>query len=360
MNKETELLEEIYAEFINSNKFPDRDDFRNRHYQDLDTLDTLESKTTLQNRDGLYWIPIAELAKIKLWEHEKTITNRLLPILKQFRLENRGKDREISEILPFFRNMPRLKTQDIQRGLYYLHEACFLESYQKSPEGDFKTIRPREEVVRFKTIEERIKNIKELRKKNVFPAAPTPIPSIKTRGSNMNAGKDSWSEIQTEYDYSKLKFAKQISFASSFKRGIIIRDVAQAHSCLKQGFYKPAAILAGGVIEEILRLYLNHHKYPTKNRKFENYIDDCKQYQLVRTGIANLAHAFRDFRNFAHLGKENSKQRSISKTTANGAVNAIFTIVGNLTEPIPTERVEDKSTHKKSGKIYRFKIKNRS
>ncbi|MHB0997039.1 MAG: DUF4145 domain-containing protein, partial [Elusimicrobiales bacterium] len=239
---------------------------------------------------------------------------------------------------------------------YYLQEACFFESYQGGPNnGGYRTVRPREEVLRYSTIDKRIESLKGQRKA-VSPLALLGLPKpIQPKGHSLCSHSEAWTEIQKEYECSKAKFARQINFLPRFKREIVIRDVAQAYSCLKAGFYKPASILAGGALEELLRLYLKHHAFPTKNKTFENYIDDCEKHKLLRSGIAHLTHAVRNFRNFAHLAKENSRRRSISKSIATGAVSAVFTIVGNFEKPVPEKKNVKPS--KGSGRILRFKIK---
>lgn len=69
--------------------------------------------------------------------------------------------------------------------------------------------------------------------------------------------KEIWEAIRSEYDISKRNFGKKINFVSDpFKRKIIFRDVEHAFVLASHGFSKPAVILAGGVIEELLKQYL--------------------------------------------------------------------------------------------------------
>ena len=71
--------------------------------------------------------------------------------------------------------------------------------------------------------------------------------------------KDAWREIEKEYDVSNRSFGKKINFIQDpFKRKVIFRDVEQAFLLAREGFSKPSVILAGGVVEELLRLYLVH------------------------------------------------------------------------------------------------------
>ncbi len=140
-----------------------------------------------------------------------------------------------------------------------------------------------------------------------------------------------WSEIQKEYGNSKKQFGEQIRFVKEgFKRKIIFRDVAHAYGCLKQEYYKPAVILAGGVIEEMLRLYLEHKGYNINTERFYDYIEKCKKKKLLKSAITHLSVAVKDFRNFVHLKEESSDRYTISRPTALGAVSAIFTIANEF------------------------------
>jgi len=88
-------------------------------------------------------------------------------------------------------------------------------------------------------------------------------PEQKAKGSKImitaRTSKENWQAIRSEYDISKIDFARKIKFVKDkFKKNVIFRDVEQAFVLSLQGFSKPALILAGGVIEELLRLYLEH------------------------------------------------------------------------------------------------------
>jgi len=87
---------------------------------------------------------------------------------------------------------------------------------------------------------------------------------MSARSSNEN-----WEAIRVEYGISKKDFGKKINFVSdSFKREIIFRDIEHAFVLASQVFSKPALILAGGVIEELLRLYLEHNNIHPKGKRF--------------------------------------------------------------------------------------------
>ena len=142
---------------------------------------------------------------------------------------------------------------------------------------------------------------------------------------------DTWHEIEKEYDVSKISFGKKINFVrDKFKRKVIFRDIEQAFLLAHKGFYKPSVILAGGVIEELLRLYLEHRSFrPTRNN-LDTYIRACEDNGFLKTAIHKLADSVRQFRNIVHLQRENSNRHTISKATAKGAVSSIFTIVNDL------------------------------
>jgi len=143
--------------------------------------------------------------------------------------------------------------------------------------------------------------------------------------------KENWEAIRSEYDIGKKDFGKKINFVSdSFKRKIIFRDIEHAFILASQGFSKPAIILAGGVIEELLRLYLEHKNIKMKNKRFIDYIKACEDNDLLKRGVSRLSDSIRDFRNLVHLDKEKTEKYTVSKATAKGAVSSIFTIANDF------------------------------
>ncbi|MDD5009462.1 MAG: hypothetical protein PHC68_13820 [Syntrophorhabdaceae bacterium] len=140
-----------------------------------------------------------------------------------------------------------------------------------------------------------------------------------------------WKIIQAEYGVSKKMFGKKINFVKDkFKREIIFRDIGQAFVLSREGFSKPSVVLAGSVIEEMLRLYLYHKNIrPTRNN-LDSYIKTCDENDLLKEAIHKLADSVRQFRNIVHLEKEASARHTISKTTAIGAIASIFTIANDF------------------------------
>ncbi len=140
-----------------------------------------------------------------------------------------------------------------------------------------------------------------------------------------------WHEIHKEYDITKRAFGKKIYFVQdAFKRKIIMRDVGQAYLLARYGFSKPAVILAGSVIEELLRIYLEYKNIKVHNNTFDSYIQTCAQNNLLKSAIYRLTDSVRHFRNLVHLKKEISSRETISKPTAKGAVASIFTIANDF------------------------------
>ncbi len=147
----------------------------------------------------------------------------------------------------------------------------------------------------------------------------------------VRSSKDNWEAIKSEYGINKRDFGKKINFVSdSFKRKVIFRDVEHAFVLASEGFAKPAVILAGGVIEELLRLYLKYKKIAAAGNTFNEYIKACEQNKLLQTGIGKLSDSAREFRNFVHLSKESTKKHSITKAAAKGAVSSIFIIANDF------------------------------
>ncbi|NTW88466.1 MAG: hypothetical protein HGB26_04940 [Desulfobulbaceae bacterium] len=156
-----------------------------------------------------------------------------------------------------------------------------------------------------------------------------------TRETNMNQSHSSvkhiWDEIENDFDISKRTFGKKINFVTdTFKKKIIFRDIEHAYVLANLGYAKPAVILAGSVIEELLRLYLIEKKIKPPTKTFDAYIQTCEQNGLLKSGISRLTDSVRHFRNIVHLQKEENSKITISKATAKGAVTSIFTIANDF------------------------------
>lgn len=152
---------------------------------------------------------------------------------------------------------------------------------------------------------------------------------------NMNkpqlSPKHIWDEIENDFDISKRTFGKKINFVTDvFKKKIIFRDIEHAYVLANLGYAKPAVILAGSVIEELLRLYLIEKKIKPATKTFDTYIQTCEQNDLLKSGISRLTDSVRHFRNIVHLQKEENSKITISKATAKGAVTSIFTIANDF------------------------------
>ena len=140
-----------------------------------------------------------------------------------------------------------------------------------------------------------------------------------------------WKNIEKEYGVSKRAFGKKINFVKDdFKRRVIFRDIEQAYFLAFNGFSKPAVILAGGVIEELLRLYMESKGIKSQNNTLESYIRTCAEKGLLKQACHKLADSFREFRNLVHLQREESPRHSISTPTAKSAVASVFTIINDF------------------------------
>jgi len=147
----------------------------------------------------------------------------------------------------------------------------------------------------------------------------------------ITTAKANWKAIENEFGITKNRFGKKINFVSgSFQRSIIFRDVEHSSVLANLGFSKPAVILAGSVIEELLRLYLEYKNISPLSDNFDGYIRTCEQKGLLKSGISRLSDSVRCFRNLVHLSQEKTKRYTISKAIAKGAVAAIFTIANDF------------------------------
>lgn len=140
-----------------------------------------------------------------------------------------------------------------------------------------------------------------------------------------------WKDIETQFGDTKRSFGKKINFVENqFTRKIIFRDVEHACFLASSDYSKSAVILAGSVIEELLRLYLAHKNITPLSDNFDGYIRTCEQQRLLKDSVSRLTHSVRQFRNLVHLSAEKTKKYTISKATAVGAVSCIFTIANDF------------------------------
>ena len=191
-----------------------------------------------------------------------------------------------------------------------------------------------DEFLRFENLEQKMEQ---------FFVSHAPITNVKRRelaGTQLmrtlntfgkKESKDTWDDIQNDFDISKRAFGKKINFVTDkYKRKIIFRDIEHAYILAMNSFSKPAVILAGGVIEELLRLYLEQKNISPLSNSFDGYIKTCEQKRLLKSAIYRLSDSVRHFRNLVHLSREKTKKYNISKATAKGAVASIFTIANDF------------------------------
>ena len=156
--------------------------------------------------------------------------------------------------------------------------------------------------------------------------------SLPIKPSNISFDKKNiWKDILSEYGISKQIFGRKINFIhDKYQRKIIFRDVEDAYLLCKNGFSKSAVILAGSVIEELLRQYLISNGQKPSNNTFDVYIKTCNDNNLLGKAVNLLSDSVRHFRNIVHLEKEKELKLSISKSMASGAVASIFTIINDF------------------------------
>lgn len=188
-----------------------------------------------------------------------------------------------------------------------------------------------DEFLRFKNLEEKMEEFFVGRnpRTNVSKRESSKGQPMPTSGTvwKQPSSQDIWRDIYEDFEVKKLTFAKSINFVTDdYKRKAIFRDIEQSYILAKNGFSKPAVILAGSVIEELLRLYLKTKKVKPSNNTFDEYIKACENSGFLKVAVNRLSDSVRHFRNLVHLEKEISPKHKISKAAAKSAVASIFII----------------------------------
>ena len=151
---------------------------------------------------------------------------------------------------------------------------------------------------------------------------PTNSPNI----TNNYDADNIWICIKKDYSLSKREFGKRINFIKDNKaRKIIFRDIEHTYFLLKKNINKSSIILAGSVMEEILRQLLLFKGVTTKNT-FDDYIKTCERNELLSDPVSKLSDCSRIFRNYAHIARELKSKEEIS----NSAVSSLFVLVSGL------------------------------
>lgn len=329
------LLHDIFVACLKSPKGIDRARFRADNAEFIPELDRLEILGYLQRRNDLYSVNPLALAYLAKENPDAQSMVQKCDLI--FALLQRNYRDNLGEIISFsdIAKETGLSVDDVRAAFSFIVQIPILEGYSIEKE----LIAPSEGILRYKSFEDILKEQEERDKQRYAQLRKSREPShiqpehLVEHESLLSAtsSKANWKAIETEFGITKMGFGRKINFITdTFERTIIFRDVEQAFVLASSGFSKPAVILAGGVIEELLRLYLEYkHIKPIKD-SFDGYIQTCQQKKLLEVGISRLSDSARHFRNLVHLSKEKTKRHTTSKSKAKGAVASIFTIANDF------------------------------
>lgn len=228
-------------------------------------------------------------------------------------------------------DLAKIITQHIQsfiknqsEGFYHTIEADFLRT--GAPKATIESTKRNVNLIANQTMTY-CKDVLHEKIESMNESLQNQKPTAYQMNNIIEAKKDYWEDIKKDFDVSKNSFGRKINFIKGkFMRQLIFRDIEQAYILCKSGFYKPSVLLAGGVIEELLRQYLQLKNIKPRNDTFDEYIKACEKYGLLKSAIRQLSDSVRRFRNLVHIVNERSPKYTISRATAWGAVSIIFTI----------------------------------
>jgi hypothetical protein len=308
-------------------------------------LDRLERDGYLRKENDKYWLTLTSLMLLDKKKKQKILDNfeRLFSVLKTFYKSNQTDNLNLNTLS----EMANISTDDVRESLSYMIEGSWWSGHNDLYSDD-AFVKPSESILTYNAFSDVIKQIQgwqaqrvAVHKKRVRGDLIEPL-GIKKRkmvestrrirmSSKRKPSLDIWAKIENDYGIDKRAFGKKIHFVNDqFKRKVIFRDVEHSYHLACEGFSKPSVILAGGVVEELLRIYLQHKKVIPQRDNFDEYIKACDKEGLLKSAIHRLTDSVRHFRNIVHLEKESSARATISKAAAKGAVASIFTIVNDL------------------------------
>ena len=339
-NKDKKLLGEILKASLKSPNGVNASRFRVDNEEYLPELDQLERLGYVRRKNDLY--SITPLALVYLPKEDPDAQSLVQKCGLVFALlQGNYRDSLGEEInVPNIAGNTGLSEDDVRAALRIIIQTPILGSHSSDLTSKDAYIAPSENILKYNSFEHLLRQMQEWAKerdnrshesiKIDMPSPEYPLEQI----IPLSESRANWMAIKNEYGFTKRSFGRRINFVKdSFKRTAIYRDVEQAFILERSGFSKPAVILAGGVIEELLRLYLKREGIsPQKPLKkdFYGYIQTCEQKGILKAGIASLSDFARHFRNLVHLSNEETKRHAISKSIAKGAVASIFTIANDF------------------------------
>ena len=313
--------------------------YRAQHEELLDSLDELQRLGLLRREQDRYWVTFQGLLLLKDDKSRVLLQNceRIFQELRNHYKSNPRKRLLVTELA----QLANVTFRQAAECLGYMCESYSLGSHTTEFDNPSEAfIEPAETILRHKSFREIISESISLKQKHQTSSRKSRLLYSTSHGDREGnsatnfAGfnpNQAWKGIRREYEMDKKAFSNKIAFVSDpFKKEIIFRDVAQAFELAKAGFSKPAVILAGSVVEELLRLFLELKGAHPANNTFDAYIRACAETRLLKSAIHRLTDSVRHFRNLVHLQNEELPRHTISKATAKGAVASIFTIVNDF------------------------------
>jgi hypothetical protein len=340
-NRDEKLLSDIFSTCLNLRGGINRSRFRVDNEEFIPNLDRLERDGYILRSDNEYLITLLSL--IHLAEQNTDAQNLLkecgaiFAYLKTSYKDNLERRIPVSEIA----QKTALSEDDAAMALKFMVQAPTGLGYSTNATNRIEAVSPSEGILRYKSFHEVVRQQGEWEKlrdnRSSNPKSPAHVNHKSPTEQAIAVSADSkanWDAIEMQFSVSKISFGMRISFVTDpFRRLIIFRDVGHAYALAAAGFSKPAVILAGSVIEELLRMYLEYKGItPQKPLKkdFNGYIQTCVQNKLLKDSVSRLSDSVRGFRNLVHLSAEETKKHTISKATAIGAVSSIFTIANDF------------------------------
>lgn len=338
-NKGKKLLNDIFIASLKSPNGLNASRFRADNEQFIPELDQLERLGYVERKNDLYSIKPLALAYLAKENPDAQSTVQKCGLVFAL-LQGNYRDNLGDKIpVPDIAQNTGLSKDDVRAALRIIIQTPILGSYTGNLAGESAYVAPSENILKYKSFEDILKEQEEWdkRRNNQYDESKKlthirpEYPVEQETSLSATSSKGNWKAIENEYDETKRSFGKKINFVSdSHRRKIIFRDVEHSFVLAYLGFSKPAVILAGGVIEELLRLYLKHKNITPASNSFDVYIQTCEQKGLLKAGISRLSDSARHFRNLVHLSKEETKRHTISKSAAKGAVASIFTIANDF------------------------------
>jgi uncharacterized protein (TIGR02391 family) len=154
--KSQAIVDDLLEKFLNEREWPDVTSFQIENEADISVLDALEREQIVLQSNSRYMLSFGAMQDSRHWPSVLRIVGRMYPVLRQMYLQSPKVNWSPTSIAE--RIKPTLEMGDIQVGLSLLNRLALLGGHTAATNGEIANFLIGNSVVRFKTLDDVLKN----------------------------------------------------------------------------------------------------------------------------------------------------------------------------------------------------------